>query len=71
MPKIPPYDTGKIKIGCRYDPPLRNQYNPDQDWVQEVLLGIQKDWFDQIENLIEYAIYIVLIYCVLSLLGRP
>ena len=71
MPKVTPYDTGKIKIGCRYDPPLRNQYNPDQDWVQEVLLGIEKDWFDQIENLIEYAIYIVLIYCVLSLLGRP
>jgi hypothetical protein len=39
-----PYDTGKVKIGCRYDPPLINQYNPDQDWVQKALLGIETSW---------------------------
>jgi len=71
MPKVPPYHTGKIKIGCRYDPPLRDQYNPDQDWIQEWLLGIEKDWFEKTENLIEYAIYIIVIYSVLTLLGRP
>jgi len=71
MPKVIPYDTGKIKIGCRYDPPLRDQYNQDQDWIQEWLLGIEKDWFEKTENLIEYAIYIIVIYSVLTLLGRP
>ena len=71
MNKTPPYDTGKIKIGCNYHPPLLNQYNPDQDWVQEWLLGIEKDWFEKTDNLIQYSLAIIVIYAVLCLLTRP
>jgi len=71
MPKITPYDTGKVKIGCNYQPQLTGMYNKDQDWVQEWLLGIEIDWFEKTENLIEYALLFIGIISILTLLGRP
>jgi len=71
MPKITPYDTGKVKIGCNYQPPLTGMYNNDQDWVQEWLLGIEIDWFEKTENLIEYVLLLIGIISILTLLGRP
>lgn len=38
--KVTPYDTGKVKIGIYYEPKV-NYYNPDQDWVQKAILGIE------------------------------
>ena len=38
--KVIPYDTGKVKIGIYYEPKV-NYYNPDPDWVQKALLGIE------------------------------
>jgi hypothetical protein len=66
-----PYDTGKVKIGCNYQPPLINMYNPDQDWVQEWLLGIEQNWYEKTDNLIQYALFILAIYAICNLLARP
>jgi hypothetical protein len=63
-----PYDTGKVKIGCRYDPPLINQYNPDQDWVQKALLGIETSWTTDI--VVFCAMYSVLLYAIMGLITR-
>ena len=39
--RIPPYNTGKVEIGCRYDPP-RFRYHPtvDEERLQRALLGL-------------------------------
>lgn len=37
--KSPPYDTGKVKIGLRYQRPQKNEYSVDQERLQRALLG--------------------------------
>ena len=34
-----PYDTGKIKIGCHYEPQRRNEISGDMERLQSALLG--------------------------------
>lgn len=39
--RLPPYNTGKVKIGCRYDPPpFRYRPTVDEDRLQRALLGL-------------------------------
>jgi len=38
MQKHPPYDTGKVKIGLIYTPPLP-QLTPEEEKIQSILLG--------------------------------
>ena len=33
-----PYDTGKVKIGLTYSPPIRYESSHDEDMLQEALL---------------------------------
>lgn len=68
--KTPPYDTGKVKIGCNYTPPLRGQCNPDQDWVQEWLLNIKPDWTKQLDNWMEVWLLLICVYCIVALMMR-
>lgn len=68
--KVTPYDTGKIKIGCNYEPPLRGQYNSDQDWVQEWLLNIKPDWTKQLDSWVDVGLLLTCAYCVLALMIR-
>ena len=35
-----PYNTGKVKIGFRYDPQI-NYCNPVKDWIQKLLLSFK------------------------------
>jgi len=35
-----PYNTGKVKIGCKFNPKI-NYCNPDQDWIQKLLLSFK------------------------------
>ena len=35
-----PHNTGKVKIGFTYDPQI-NYCNPDQDWIQKLLLSFK------------------------------
>ena len=39
----PPYDTGKVKIGLTYSPPL-SESTPESEWIQGVLLGDKQGW---------------------------
>ncbi len=38
-----PYNTGKVQIGCRYEPP-RKQPTYDEERLQRALLGVKDDW---------------------------
>jgi len=62
-----PYDTGKVKIGIYYEPKV-NYYNPDQDWVQKALLGVETSWTTDI--VVITAMYAVLIYAFMGLMTR-
>ena len=39
-----PYNTGKIKIGSKYEPKPINYMNDDSEFIQSVLLG---EWQQQ------------------------
>jgi len=53
IPKVIPYDTGKIKIGCRYEP-QRLSLDDDEAMIQGMLLpsggtlqhSSWKDWIE-------------------------
>jgi hypothetical protein len=38
-PRSIPYDTGKVKIGLLYQPPMRDILTPDAEMLQEALLA--------------------------------
>ncbi len=62
-----PYNTGKVKIGIYYEPKV-NYYNPDQDWVQKAILGIESTITT--DTVVFCAMYSVLLYAVLGLITR-
>ena len=37
--KQPPYNTGKVLIGSRYEPPITREITPEEITMQSVLLG--------------------------------
>lgn len=37
--KHTPYNTGKVLIGSRYDPPVTREITPEEFTMQSVLLG--------------------------------
>ena len=44
---IPPYDMGKIKIGCMYTPPRRVvDLGMHAELLQRALLGIKMPWYE-------------------------
>lgn len=42
MHKTPPYNTGKVLIGSRYEPPQRIEFSRDAEHLQAALLGIKE-----------------------------
>ena len=65
---IVPYTTkAGIKIGIYYEPKV-NYYNPDQDWVQKAILGIETSWTTDV--VVFCLIYSVLLYAVMGLITR-
>ncbi len=38
MQRVTPYDTGKVKIGCHYQPPARIDMSADMERLQSGLL---------------------------------
>lgn len=65
---IVPYTTKSgIKIGIYYEPKV-NYYNPDQDWVQKAILGIETSWTTDI--VVFCALYSVVLYAVMGLITR-
>lgn len=45
MHKTPPYNTGKVLIGSRYEPPSRIEFSRDAERLQAALLGIKEPRF--------------------------
>lgn len=37
--KTPPYNTGKVKIGLAYEPPMRRVQSIDEARIQDALIG--------------------------------
>lgn len=46
MNRTIPYDTGKVKIGCMYEPPRRVvDMGVHAEMLQAALLGIHVPWY--------------------------
>lgn len=45
MTKNPPYNTGKVLIGCMYTPPPPTP-TPEELWVQSALIGNKVNYED-------------------------
>jgi hypothetical protein len=41
------YNTGKVKIGLRYEPPKERHISPEGERIQRVLLGAEREEFRQ------------------------
>jgi hypothetical protein len=63
-----PYMTKKgLQIGIYYEPKI-NYHNPDQDWVQKTILGIETSWTT--DTVLIGTIWGLTLYAVLGLLTR-
>jgi hypothetical protein len=51
---IPPYDTGKVKIGLLYNG-RPSTMTRDEERIQAALLGIRPDWCYFIEGAVIYV----------------
>lgn len=66
-PKVPPYDTGKLKIGIHYIPDSRPPLTLLEERLQESYLGRPADnriehWLDQYSRIAPYAIAIAIVF---------
>lgn len=61
--KIPPYDTGKVKIGCRYDPPIRCHMSRDAELIQAAFLRGRRPK----PKLTFVYFYLLVVVCILAL----
>jgi hypothetical protein len=65
--KPTPYNTGKIKIGCYYEPPPINYMNDDNELIQSVLLG---QWERQRKEEVKcFAYLLVLLASIITLMA--
>jgi hypothetical protein len=63
-----PYDTGKVKIGLTYTPPLPKP-TPESDWIQGILLGDKQRMDDLTLTTIQSVGLIAFIVIVMLLTG--
>jgi hypothetical protein len=63
-----PYDTGKVKIGLTYTPPLPKP-TPESDWIQGILLGDKQGMDDLTLTTIQSVGLIAFIVIVMLLTG--
>ena len=63
-----PYDTGKVKIGLLYTPPPPTP-TPEDEWIQDVLLGGSHGISDLMLTTIQSLAAIAVIVLVMVLLG--
>lgn len=43
--KTPPYNTGKVLIGARWQPPA-HKMSPEEEFIQSILLGYPMPFFN-------------------------
>lgn len=73
MMKTPPYDTGKVKIGEHYQPPLRNMMSRDAERLQTALLETPQRYIDAdraqwaavIKDSLMWTAFIVVLGCMM------
>ena len=66
--KHTPYDTGKVKIGLLYTPPPPTP-TPEDEWIQDVLLGGSHGISDLMLTTIQSVAAIAVLVLVMVLLG--
>jgi hypothetical protein len=59
--------TKGIQIGINYHPKT-NHHNPDQDWVQTVLLNVKPNWDSKLYS--SYACIVVFVYIILAVVFK-
>jgi len=63
-----PYDTGKVKIGLTYSPPL-SPHTPEDDWAQSILLGDKQGLPEEAVTCLQSFIVIALMLIGVFVLG--
>ncbi len=72
MHRVTPYDTGKVKIGCHYEPPRFNAMSGDMERLQSALLGHRGPRLDiDVRQVLEIASYAVsgVLACIVLLIS--
>lgn len=54
-----PYNTGKVLIGCCYEPRLRSHVSPEGEFAQSLLLGYRRqNLIERRESLVSMAVLV-------------
>lgn len=61
-----PYNTGKVLIGCHYDPPARNHMTQEGEFWQSVLLGHHGEFK---RECVQMGWYVAVLVGVIALMG--
>lgn len=64
--KQTPYNTGKVLIGCRYEPPKSNHVTPEGEFIQSVLMG---EYQQRVRERVQLGWYVVALVGVMCLIG--
>jgi hypothetical protein len=69
MSEVPYTTKTGIKIGERYERPLRSDYTHEEKFVQDLLIGSPSFTFEEKVRFVLYCVCVVLIVFLLSALG--
>lgn len=61
-----PYNTGKVLIGCRYEPPAQSHVTAEGEFIQSVLLG---EYQHRVRARAQLGWYVAGLVGVIALLG--
>lgn len=62
LKRTAPYNTGKIKIGCHYVPPMQNHMDSNDEFWQDVLTGVHQTRHRNKMQFIWYVVALVVIF---------
>ena len=67
--RIPPYNTGKVLIGSRYEPPRRVEYSADAELLQAALIGVEMPLEARVaRSAIRYGVWLLLAFVFAAML---
>lgn len=64
--KLPPYNTGKVLIGCNYLPPQVNYETRESEFWQSVLLG---EYQARQKYRVQLILYVAFLFALIILLA--
>jgi hypothetical protein len=69
--KIPPYDTGKVKIGFAYEPQRPRLQSADEERLQNALLGLYDNKQERkIKRYVGLVLFVIALALVVSYAPR-